>query len=130
MPRRREFLKIMDLPIEKKGWGKGAGFGVQGSGNNGERSISSSSAGNNGKPMVGDHGSPSHDKGDSIHRPRIKLTTLAREVRFENIAFTYPGACASDRRRNAERPQGKNRGGGGRKRKRENHAAGPIAALL
>lgn len=28
------------------------------------------------------------------HRPRIKISTLQREVRFENVTFTYPGASS------------------------------------
>ena len=29
-----------------------------------------------------------------VARPRIKLPTLSREVRFENVTFTYPGASS------------------------------------
>ncbi len=71
-------FEVMDLPIEKKGW---------------------HSADSRHKLVVENGAKPSSNgkhpaTSDFEHRPRIKLTTLSREVRFENITFAYPGASA------------------------------------
>ncbi|HZK81576.1 MAG TPA: ABC transporter ATP-binding protein, partial [Humisphaera sp.] len=71
-------FEVMDLPIEKKGWHAGS------SGHRTPVAGAIEAAGSNGGLSS-----------DENHRPRIKLPPLAREVRFENITFAYPGATAS-----------------------------------
>ncbi len=36
----------------------------------------------------------SRSSADQVSRPRIKLPPLSREIRFENVTFTYPGASS------------------------------------
>jgi ABC-type multidrug transport system fused ATPase/permease subunit len=81
-------FEVMDLPIEKKGWHAGS---------TGHKPVAPSLNGQNGKPAStnGKHvpaASNGHLSAD--HRPRIKLDTLQRSVRFEDITFAYPGATS------------------------------------
>ncbi|HET6252096.1 MAG TPA: ABC transporter transmembrane domain-containing protein [Tepidisphaeraceae bacterium] len=80
-------FEVMDLPIEKKGW-HSANTG-------GKKSAASANGQSANGASNGHHPATTNGQLNTAHRPRRKLDTLQREVRFENLTFAYPGASTS-----------------------------------
>ncbi len=75
-------FEVMDLPIEKKGWH---------SGSSGYRDVVPKVPADNAVSTNKNAIAAKDRRLAADFRPQIKLPPLQREVRFENITFTYPG---------------------------------------